>query len=151
VCCATDAVPALAIVHVQPVINGDLFACAYVAPGVDVDATAYRVGVARVVEIAARRQQNGARLEIQFARVSLILLRQRRMSLFLTTLPCRRRKVNSPRAKSPLPFTPVSPTTTSRRTSLKPSLMRYSSSTGRPTISISFSALVEVAMPGRSV
>jgi hypothetical protein len=28
---------------------------------------------------------------------------------------------------------------------------RYSSSTGRPTISINFSALVEVATPGRSV
>src|SRR5262249_37665132 len=69
---------ALAVVRIQSVVDGDLITSANVAPGVDVDAAANRDRAAWVGEVAACGQQDAARLEIQLAQVSLILLRQRR-------------------------------------------------------------------------
>lgn len=63
---------------VQAVVDRDLLPLADRAPGDDLDAAAHRVRFAGVVQIAARRQEHSAAVEVELRQVASVLSRQPR-------------------------------------------------------------------------
>ena len=58
---------------VEPVVDRDLLTLADGAPREHLDAAAHRVRIAGVVEVAARRQQHCAALEVELGEVAPII------------------------------------------------------------------------------
>ena len=71
---STYAFAALACEGVEPIVDGDLRALTNILPCIDVRALAHRIRLARVIQVAAGRQQDCASLPIQLAEMSLLLL-----------------------------------------------------------------------------
>jgi hypothetical protein len=69
---AARAVPAIVGDGAEPVIDGDLLACRDVSPSVQIHAVRHGVWLAGVVEVAAGRGQNLARVLVYFVEMPLI-------------------------------------------------------------------------------
>jgi hypothetical protein len=70
--------PFRVVERVQPVVDRDLVACLHVAPRKDLDAAPHRVGLTRVVEVAAGWEEDGAVFPVELAQVPLVLVRELR-------------------------------------------------------------------------
>src|SRR5262249_39620342 len=62
----TQTLIAPAIEGIEPIVNGNFLTLSDVFPGEHVDSLTHGVGIASMVEITARRKENGAGLPIQF-------------------------------------------------------------------------------------